>query len=90
MEVPNEFRTLVRRFDSDSIPEPFNEKVWVANVTRRLAQDDRDVIRKFLDAVLASVASGQELQAIWQSGPPEFVMSDEHVRTMLMTIREHV
>jgi len=91
MNIPPEFRSLVRCFHQDSIPEPFSETRWIENQIAHVPEEKRQALRVFLDEVLGLEISGAELRKIWESGDPDFLFPDDgHLRLFLRMVREQL
>ena len=90
MNIPEEFKRMVRRFDQASIPKPFVEAQWITTVLRRLDDQTKLVSREFLTELLREGRPAIELQRVWKSGSPEYILSDDDLRTLLIMIKERL
>jgi hypothetical protein len=87
-DIPEELKRMVRGFNEGAMPEPLNEKRWIENVLSQTDGKAKVVIRRYLDELLKRKPEGRELQRVWQTGHPAYVMSDEHLRLLLTMINK--
>lgn len=91
MEVPSEFRYLVDCFHQDSLEGVADEKEWIATTLEFLDEQQKSVVREFLNGALAPSVSESQLRRIWDSSDPDFqILDDGELRSFLQMIRDRV
>ncbi|MBI4273152.1 MAG: hypothetical protein HY659_00435 [Rhizobiales bacterium] len=91
MQIPKELKAMLGRLDSNAeylidFPE---ELVFRALRTSNPIQ--RAVAKRFLDDLLNSTPSYQDLQKVWWSGPVEIIFKDEnYLRDFFKLMRDQL
>ena len=89
MEVPREVQTLVKAFYPRSEDEYTTREEWVAGTLKRFFNDqERAVIRRFLDELLSGRYSDEEIQEVWRMQYPSYDFTPGGHRYFLALIRE--
>jgi hypothetical protein len=89
INIPSEFRYLVACFHQDSLEGAANEEQWIATAAEFLSGTKKQVVREFLEDVLAGDVSDAELRRIWESSDPDFLIPDEkELRGFLHLVRD--
>ena len=88
MQVPDEFKRFTRCFWQGSHLEAGDQKDWIARALKLSSSEQRKVIKRFLDELLASDAEVKELQSVWNSGSPSYGLRDDNVRAFLGDVRD--
>lgn len=90
MNVPSEFKRFARCFLQGSDDETQSEAAWINAAIHLNSKDQLRIVRQFLGEVLEKGSDDNELQAIWQSGSPNFYVKDSHIRTFFEHIRRQI
>ena len=91
MNTPEEFKRFVRSFWQGSEDEAASVREWIANALSLSDHRQKAVIANFLDDVLRRDVSGKELQRIWSSGGPSYMLpDDEDLRAFLRQVRDMI
>ena len=90
MNVPSEFKRFVRCFLQGSDDETKSEAAWINAAIQLNSKVQLRIVRQFLDDVLGKASDVNELQAIWQSGSPNFHVTDTHIRTFFEHISRQI
>jgi hypothetical protein len=89
--IPREFKHFTRCFLQDSISEGDSEREWIAGALELIGAQERDVVKRFLIDLLSGNPDGDELQRVWASGSPNYVIPDnEELRLLLTMIRDMI
>jgi fructose-1-phosphate kinase PfkB-like protein len=88
INIPPEFRYLVACFHQDSLEGVVNEQQWIATAIEFLSKPQKQVVRGFLDDLLAGDVSNADLTRIWESSDPDFIIPNEvELRQFLTLVR---
>lgn len=90
MDIPSEFRHLVRCFHQDMLAFASTEEGLVAKALACLTLPQQRIVKAFLTRLLAENDQPQQLQAIWEDAGPDWSVSDEGIRRLLTTIRDAI
>jgi hypothetical protein len=91
VEIPREFKHFTRCFLQDSISEGDSDREWIAGALELIDAQQRSVVKRFLTELLSGNADGNELQHVWASGSPNYVIPDnEELRLFLTIIRDMI
>lgn len=91
MRVPDEFKHLTQCFWSGSDEEARDVHEWIGNALKLCGVEKHAVIKRFLDDVLSRNLDGAELQRIWNSGGPRYMIgNNEELRQFLGMIRDRI
>ena len=90
MQIPEEFKRFTRCFWQGSHLEASDEKDWIDRALKLSTTEQREVIKSFLEELLANGADVEELQRVWNSGSPSYGLQDDHVRNFFQMIRDQL
>lgn len=80
MTVPDSFRVLVHSFNEYTLPQPFDEVVWIERSLARLDVETRAAAKRFISDVLDRNPSNVELREIWHAGGSQYWIDGEGLR----------
>jgi hypothetical protein len=90
MQIPDEFRYLATCFYSRDDTQDLTAEKWVRSTVRSsLSGEQRKTVRRFLDGLLNSSATDDDLQRVWQSFDSDYWFDNgSSVRAFFQMIRE--
>ena len=89
LQVPREVQTLVKAFYPRSEDRYATPEEWIAGTLANFFNnDEREVIRRFLDELLSVRYSDEEIQEVWQRQYPSYDFSAGGHRVFFTMIRE--
>jgi hypothetical protein len=88
MLVPEEFDRLVQCFYQGSSAEVSTMEEWVALALKYLNKQQRAVVKRFLQELLAQNLTDAELQRIWGDAGADYDFDD--IRGVLSLIRDSI
>jgi len=89
MYVPEEFDFLIGCFWDGSLQRATSLDDWVSKAVRLLDAQKKAVVKPFIDELLISNLSDQELQRIWNEGGACYSFPDANeLRRVLGVIRD--
>jgi hypothetical protein len=88
MLVPKEFDRLVQCFYQGSSAEVSTMEEWVALALKYLNKQQRAVVKRFLQELLAQNLTDAELQRIWGDAGADYYF--DNIRGVLTLIRDSI
>ena len=88
MDIPKELHYLKSSFWDGSRLEAADERAWVSRALKMSTPAEQKVIKEFLDRLLNSDASDDELQSAWNVGSRTYGLHREQVRSFYKLIRD--
>ena len=80
MEVPRDVQTLVKAFYPGSRDKYATREEWIAGTLQNFFNDqERAVIRRFLDELLSGRHSDEVIQEVWQRQYPSYDYSASRI-----------
>lgn len=92
MAIPNEFRRLASMMhqDIDLFISMKDEMEVVRYLAGSLRKGDADSVRRFLEELLLSERSNDDLTAIWAEAGSDWHVSGNGIRRLLSMLRDHL
>jgi hypothetical protein len=91
MDTPKQFRNIARRMHQ-GIDRLFPADVSTDDLMRYLVSDtprpEREAVARFIDTLLSSNLSKEELTAIWAKAGSDWCVSEPHVASFLEQLRD--
>jgi hypothetical protein len=91
MEIPQQFRDIAIQMHQDIdlvLPAETDRHSFVAYLVRGAAEPQRQVAAQFIDTLLSSGLSQQELVAIWAKAGADWYLSESDIKQFLEQLRD--
>ncbi|MBX9822997.1 MAG: hypothetical protein K2Y19_20510 [Afipia birgiae] len=90
MRVPAEFAHLVHCFYQGSSSEVSTMEEWVALALSHLGKQQKTIVKRFLQQLLARNPDDAELQQMWDDAGPDYGFPGPSLRGVLTLIRDSI
>lgn len=90
MNIPEEFRQMALLMHQDVFEEVKNHEELIVYLAEIPPKDKKDEIIRFIDELLASNMSGQELSEFWANAGADWIIHENGARKFFVALQQEL